>query len=583
MSELIIALEEEIGDPGFFVGREAELSFLLEWTERSKLKRAKSRAILARRKRGKTALVQRLFNILYSNNDPRVVPFFFRVKEDLMFIGDFGELFYRNLMSQLLGFQERDPNLINDVLSIGFLKKQARHDPVLLQDIEIMQELLDTNPALVWHHARDAPHRIASKKDIRIIQIIDEFQYMNRFLYADKGLEKQINVCHSYMAAAESKVAPLIVTGSYIGWLDAILTYMTSRFDKEQLQALTDAEALETVYNYATRMDVPIREATAPYIATVAHNDPFYISQIIQTRQPGRDLTTEQGVRDALIFETTPEKGFIASVWLEYILDAFGRLNEVNAKRMVLYLAKYGDQERSRKQIREDLQLSEELTDDALELRLHKLRMADLIARGSSLSRYKGLGDPVFEMVFRRAYGEEIDDVDLEQITQDSHRALTHLKRKTAWLKGIRGEYKVRYHLTRAAQKGIALADVVHNPSKGLRLDPYASTKKERISATTETSREVDIYARALEPDGCDLVIEVKNWEKQATHKEIEAFLQLKAMAEQRVTKKTGYLFYSENGFDQDGQATLNAAGVMYTDSPKLTSYEAGLDTCGQD
>ncbi len=315
MSDLTIALREEIGDPGFFVGRVAELDFLLKWTERSKLQRAKSRAILARRKRGKTALVQRLFNILYSNNDPRVVPFFFRVREDLMYIGDFAELFYRQMMSQLLGFQAREPHLINDVPPLRRLAKLACNDPVLLQDLEDMQDILENSPAQVWPHARDAPHRIASKKDIRIIQIIDEFQFMNRYLYADKDLEKQINVCHSYMAAAESKVAPLIVTGSYIGWLDSILSYMTSRFDKEYLHALTDAEALDTVYNYATLMQVEIREATVPYIATVATTIP---STSRRSFKPGNPAMTSPPSRACVAhFSLRP-------VWRRVLLQPCG-------------------------------------------------------------------------------------------------------------------------------------------------------------------------------------------------------------------------------------------------------------------
>ncbi len=156
MSDLIIALEEEIGDPGFFVGREAELAFFLAWAERSKLKRAKSRAILARRKKGKTALVQRLFNILYSNNDPKLVPFFIRVKEDQHYVHDFAILYYTTFMTQFLGFQLRDPNLINDVPSLRGLKKLAQNDQDLLADIETFEDKLQTYPTLAWDRTRHA-------------------------------------------------------------------------------------------------------------------------------------------------------------------------------------------------------------------------------------------------------------------------------------------------------------------------------------------------------------------------------------------------------------------------------------------
>ena len=260
----------------------------------------------------------------------------------------------------------------------------------------------------------------------------------------------------------------------------------------------------------------------------------------------------------------------------EYILEAFHRVNEINAKRMVLYLAKHGSEERSRKQIREDLQL--EMSDNDLELRLHKLRMADLIARGSSFSHYKGLGDPIFEVVFRRAYGPEIEAVEPAAIIDDFDRFMTQLMRQTAWIKGLNGEYKVRYHLYVAAANGIPLKNIVFNPTRDLTLAPFASTDKERISYTTETDREIDIYARSLDEHGCDLVVEVKNWEKTVSNEELERFFQLKTIVEKKVSRKTGYLFYSENGFTEEQRAKLVKHGAMYTTGKKLISYETGLD-----
>ncbi len=75
MSGLTIALAEEIGNPNLFIGRKQELQFYLCWAEGTKNLLSRSQAILSRRKKGKTALVQRLFNILYSKNDPCVIPF----------------------------------------------------------------------------------------------------------------------------------------------------------------------------------------------------------------------------------------------------------------------------------------------------------------------------------------------------------------------------------------------------------------------------------------------------------------------------------------------------------------------------
>ncbi len=70
-------LSEKIGDPDLFVGREKEFRLLNKWLNNIPKRLSKSRVILARRKSGKTALVQRIFNQLWSENGP-VIPFYDR-------------------------------------------------------------------------------------------------------------------------------------------------------------------------------------------------------------------------------------------------------------------------------------------------------------------------------------------------------------------------------------------------------------------------------------------------------------------------------------------------------------------------
>jgi len=66
-----IYLKEKIGNPDLFGGRKDELAFLLNWVEGIKGELPKSRSLLARRKTGKTAILQRLFNIVFEKNDQR--------------------------------------------------------------------------------------------------------------------------------------------------------------------------------------------------------------------------------------------------------------------------------------------------------------------------------------------------------------------------------------------------------------------------------------------------------------------------------------------------------------------------------
>ena len=190
---------------------------------------------------------------------------------------------------------------------------------------------------------------------------------------------------------------------------------------------ITDEEALEAVYNYAYTYRVPLTDQAAPYVAEVCDNDPFYIASTVRNHIEEKDLTTEKGVREALALETVMGKGDIARVWNEYLGDAFARVNDVNARKIVLYLAKYDPEERSRAQIREDLDL--QMTEGKLEKRLHQLVKADILAYGSSYFHYRGLGDKIFAMVFRRLYGTEIEQVDAARIEDDfkQHKPGCHI------------------------------------------------------------------------------------------------------------------------------------------------------------
>ncbi len=73
-------LEERIGKPELFTGRKRELAEFLKWIGGVKEKISKSTAILSRRKTGKTALLERLYNLTFKQND-RVVPFYFEIRE----------------------------------------------------------------------------------------------------------------------------------------------------------------------------------------------------------------------------------------------------------------------------------------------------------------------------------------------------------------------------------------------------------------------------------------------------------------------------------------------------------------------
>ncbi len=96
-------LEEKIGNPDLFVGREREFRNLGKWLSKIPRKAPKSRVILARRKSGKTACVQRIFNQLWSERGD-VIPFYLDIAENKVWYLMFAREDYRAFASQYISF-----------------------------------------------------------------------------------------------------------------------------------------------------------------------------------------------------------------------------------------------------------------------------------------------------------------------------------------------------------------------------------------------------------------------------------------------------------------------------------------------
>ncbi|NIM10758.1 MAG: hypothetical protein GTO45_02120, partial [Candidatus Aminicenantes bacterium] len=62
---------------------------------------------------------------------------------------------------------------------------------------------------------------------------------------------------------------------------------------------------------------------------------------ILRSDYQDKDLTTVDGLTATLEFETLDDHGAIKSTWMEYIKTAFYRVNDRNAKNIVLHLCKH--------------------------------------------------------------------------------------------------------------------------------------------------------------------------------------------------------------------------------------------------
>jgi hypothetical protein len=581
------AYEERIGNPDLFTGRKEELAYFLKWINDIKEKKSQSTAVMARRKMGKTAVMERLFNITFFKNDS-VIPFYYEIKENDVWVLDFCQDFFLTFIYQYIAFKTRKteylkPETRSDIGKTAEIAKKEGLDYLcgIIEDAAhaVSHQKID----ILWNIAREAPQTIAFRQKEFIVQMIDEFQFMNALIYWDKEKKNLAkNLAGGYLSTAESKIAPLLVSGSWVGWLlNELDTMLPNRFRYEFLENMPEEEAVEMVYKFSNFFDVPVTEQTAYLMFKQTEGSPFYISSLIRSRFPGKDLTTVKGLIDALEFETLDRRGNIKLTWMEYVSSTFKKVNGKNAKKIVLYLCQNRDREITRAELLKKLNLGME--DSELEEKLEAMVKGDIISQGASNFRYRGINDNIFDKVFRGVYGEEIQNFDVRMIREEYSEELEKLQEQYNRLlgkyncqKGYLAEYLILDQLKLHAVKNNELFKSMTRNLPG-DFDFCDYSRVWRYDSSPEYARgfSVDIFARAQSADDYSIIGEVKSRETKKFSKEevIEferKFHEVKKL--ENIDRAVGFIF-SRCGFTKEADQYCKTKGIACSED------EGWLDT----
>lgn len=192
--------------------------------------------------------------------------------------------YYRTFATQYISFLERDAAMVrNEPLTMEQIKVYGEENgiDVLVRQVDsILEKEEFERYGLMWETAYWAPHRVAAVQDQRILVILDEFQYLSTNIYArqdfsDSPIESMPGSFHE---VSESKVAPMLATGSYVGWMVELMgKYLEAgRLTHIEFSPyLTEEEGLEAVYRYAEVYEEPITNETALYINELCGADPL--------------------------------------------------------------------------------------------------------------------------------------------------------------------------------------------------------------------------------------------------------------------------------------------------------------------
>jgi hypothetical protein len=433
---------------------------------------------------------------------------------------------------------------------------------------------------ILWNTVREAPKNMAFRQNEFIVQMVDEFQFLNAVIYWDKKKSQDQladTLAFGYLSTAESKIAPLLVSGSWVGWLMNQLRRMPARFYYEYLENMPEDEAEEMVYKYSRDFDVPVNEETAYLMAQLAEGSPFYISSIIRSRCPGKDLTTVKGLTDTLEFETLDNRGNIKATWMEYILASFQKVNDKNAKNIVLYLCQHRDREVNRRELLEKLPL--DLDDSQLEEKLEALVKGDIISQGRSKFCYQGVNDNIFDKVFRGVYEEEIREFDPKVIRKEYSQELRREKRRYNRLLG-KYNYEKGYHaeflilnrlLLHARKNNKLLKSITRNLPGDFNFCEYSRVWRYDSSPEYAKVFSVDIFARAADAGDYSIIGEVKNRDfKKFSRDEVKAFEakfeEIKKL--ENLERAIGFIF-SRSGFTKEAGDYCKEKGIACSEDER--------------
>ncbi|OAD24025.1 ATPase domain protein, prokaryote domain protein, partial [Candidatus Thiomargarita nelsonii] len=514
------------------------MELLRNWVHQIPKKTAKSRALLGRRKCGKSAIMQRLFNILWNENGV-VIPFYFEVRDINRWLLSFADIYYRTFMSQFLSFKTRtvldNENCPWDFAELIKMAKAINNNNAL-KNMDVFQNCLDKEQIdQAIDFAFSAPGVLAGKENVFFLVMIDEIQYMTEYLYHDKAQQvKAYNLPGAYHGLVESKVAPMLVSGSYVGWMVKMMRemFVGGRLKQTEISSkLTPEEGFETVYRYADFYEIEVTDESALVINQLTQSDPFYIASLLRSDWIERDFSTKEGVIKTLDYEVRNRKGELFGTWSEYIYSTIKAVNDRYAKQILLFLSRNREKECTRTEISEHL--NGKLPESKLEEKLNALEAGDLITQGSSNFRYRGISDDILDLIFRDLYEEEIyhtqPDVAAELTASlEKDKEILSLKGALNDLKGRMLELVISRELNKYRKLGNPIAhfrqrfrpvsNAAHLSQMEKMLTDCSESRFDRIwtnyylSLPQTTVLEIDVLAEGEDADCCwALVFELKN------------------------------------------------------------------------
>jgi len=559
-----------------FTNRTEELEYFWNLAMKAKRRSGSSFALLARKGLGKTAVLMRLYNDLFTKQD-EVVPFFItfaQYLEEKLSITQFNEHYFTTVMKQYIAFRLREPEMVEDDLKIDVL-----YDLAMKNGMEELEKCFTSYQGL-YDDSIDAVRKMVTKMTFLLMHekagllIIDEFQILTHVW--DETLGFYTDITGGFQRTAEAKWCPMIVSGSAVSLTEKTVFrgILARRFGLYYLEPFEESHTVECASKQAHFDNLIISDEILSTLHRLTGGNPFYIWCLLHSRcLTDNRITTLEKLLTLYEYEMSQKNGYLRGFWDSHFSDYGDKLNseEMISKAMYFLSIHPG----------EDLgthEVAEAIGEETYKTKklLQNLYDADLVER-NSLWRYIGITDPVLGDYIKRVYKEQIEKQSLTEyrkfLKEEYWKKLGSLNQRVGEL----AELYSMMLLEKFNHQWVDSKRAFGLDEGEVKLPMFQGNIKKRSGLIKEgVPIELDLIAKSEEETW---MVEVKYWKKPVGKGEIDKFLLKINEMNQENSKTTVVWFFSRNGFEEEALKKLQAQKIRHSDTEAF-NYLADMVGC---
>ncbi|MBL7065944.1 MAG: hypothetical protein ISS49_17340 [Anaerolineae bacterium] len=578
MNNRLEPLEDVVGD--LFVDRHYELDMFWKWATSIPRRMGNSYVLVGRRRTGKTAILVKLFNRLFYEQEA-VLPVYisfarYMDRKEPITSFDFAHEYFTGYVGCYLAFRHRRPALLRQRLDLQQLRRFARQaqDEYVLDlcrqyDESVADSTVTPHGLVQW--VIHLPMGQAAVRNVPTAMIVDEFQVLTNVY--DPVQEIYHDVTDSFQWAVETRWAPMLVSGSAVTLLveQALTGMLSGRFHYWYLKPLAREYAHDLVFRLAASEDLTATEELAEAVWRLTEGYPYSIYGLMTSVCPARQRYPDpDALEQVLTFELTDPQG---ELWKHYdtgFRKYSERLNTSQVTKKVMFWAtKYPEEQIDAERVAQEVGVDV----DAVQNALDKLHEADIVTRiGWTL--YQGPGDPMLRRYIAYNHRREIEKLAPAEAVKDWEREYKRLRGHMSNFVGEVAEVYIQAVMRTFDGREVG-GDAYFNYGEPVTLPAFETIERRGGIVKAGVPIEIDLAGEwTLPPTGEEAeggrgawLVQVKFTEAPVGEDDVRRFLeQTDAVVQEKGYQTVTRWYFCKRGYTAGAVQALQQAGVLFSD-----------------